>query len=120
MKFLFVLLTFTTLFAQETHKLPMPQATPSVAAASTTNDKNILIIEPKARAGDFVQAFDLLRKDKPTLKIMLRTSNHLIVNVTDITASTGGTLMYIKTLSNQGTRIQVVPLEEIMEIAYSP
>jgi hypothetical protein len=120
MKSTFFLLLTATIFAQEARKMPAaPQTVPTVAAA-VSNEKSILLIEPKARANDFVQAFDMLRKDKPTLKIMLRTSNHLIMNVTDVTASSGGTLLYIKMLSNQGARIQIIPVEEMMEISYSP
>jgi len=121
MKPIFFLLIASALFAQDASKQAAPQQMPTIpAAAASTNEKSILMIEPKMRAADFVQAFDLLRKDKPTLQLMLRTSNNLIMNVTDVTAASSGTLLFVKVLSNQGTRIQVVPIEEMMEITYSP
>lgn len=109
------------LFLFFAHAVFAQEAPPAaVAATTTTTNKSVMIIDPKARANDFVQAFDLLRKDKPTLKIGVRTSSGMVMNVTDITAAPGGTLLWIRVLSNQGTKIQVVPVEEMMEINYSP
>jgi hypothetical protein len=84
------------------------------------DNKSVMIIDPKARANDYVQAFDFLRKDKPTLKIMIRTTQAMFIGVTDVTASSSGTLLMVKTLSNQGLKTQFVPIEQIMEINYSP
>ncbi len=104
-----------TLIAQEAP--PMPASAPIV---SEPRARSTLIIDPKARSNDLIQAFDQLRKDKPTLKILVRTASGSFSNVTDMTATTGGTLLLIKVLSNQGTRTQVVPIEEVMELNYSP
>lgn len=117
MKLAMFLLLANVILAQEAPKVPMPTA-PVVTA--TNSDKSVIVIDSKARTNDFVQAFDMLRKDKPTLKIMVRTSSTTFQNVTDIAAAPGGTLLLIKVLSNQGPRIQIVPVEEMMEINYSP
>ncbi|MBU6382733.1 MAG: hypothetical protein KGQ49_03545 [Verrucomicrobia bacterium] len=91
------------------------------AIASIPNTgKSVILIEPKARAADFAQAFDMLRKDRPTQKIIIRTAAGELNNVTDVSASTGGTLLMIKMLSSQGVRITIVPIEQVMEIGYSP
>lgn len=116
MKYLTLLFLANALIAQEAAKTP---PAPLVSAMNTGN-KSIVVIDPKARAADYVQAFDLLRKDKPTMKIMVRTASGALMNVTDLTAASGGTLLLLRILSNQGTRIQVLPVEEIMEINYSP
>lgn len=113
MKYLLTLLIANALIAQEAPKAA------AVSAASNGN-KSMIVIEPKARAADYVVAFDQLRKDKPTLKIIARTANGSILNISDLTAAPGGTLLFLRILSNQGTRIQVVPVEEMMEITYSP
>ena len=110
MKYFFFLCLASVLVAQEAPK----------AAAAATGNKSIIVIEPKARAQDYIQAFDQLRKDKPTLKIMVRLTNGVALTVSELSATSGGTLLLMKSLSSQGTRIQVVPVEEIMEITYSP
>ncbi len=117
MKYVTLFLLANALFAQEAPKSPPASASPLV---STTTNKSVIVIDPKARANDYVQAFDFLRKDKPTLKIAVHTTSAAIQNVTDITATSGGTLLLLKIFSNQGTRTQIVPVEEIMEINYSP
>lgn len=117
MKYLILLLLTGALIAQE-----KPQASSAQApvAAMDEQGRSVMIIDPKARAADFAQAFDFLRKDKPTLKIMVRTLDARILNVTDVTASAGGTLLMIKILSSQGVKTQILPVEQIMEINYSP
>lgn len=114
MKYCFLPILFfgSALFAQE--------ATPTAAAASTMN-RSLVMIDPKGRSNDYVQAFDFLRKDKPTQKIMVRIMNGMTLsNVTEITAAQSGTLLMIKFLSNSGNKIQIVPIEDIMELNYSP
>ncbi len=117
MKFCFLPILFfsSALFAQDT--------TPSQTAAATasTMNRSIIMIDPKGRANDYSQAFDFLRKDKPTQKIMVRMMNGMILsNVSEITATQSGTLLMIKFLSNSGNKTQIVPIEDIMELNYSP
>lgn len=119
MKFPLILLIANALVAQEAAK-PVAPPTPPAAVAATIDNKSVMIIDPKARTNDYVQAFDFLRKDKPTLKIMVRTTQSIILGVTDVTASASGTLLMIKTLSNQGIKVQFIPVEQVMEINYSP
>jgi len=111
-----LLLLSGALFAQD--------AAPTQAAAapaSTMMNRSIIMIDPKGRANDYVQAFDFLRKDKPTLKIMVRIMNNMtLANVTEITPMQSGTLLIIKFMSNSGSKVQIVPIEEIMELNYSP
>lgn len=109
----------TSLVAQEAEK---PPATPPPATnfPLTPQSKSLITLDAKARANDYVHAFDMLKKDKPTLKIMVRTTSNTFSNVTDIAATQGGTLLLVKLLSTQGSRIQIVPIEEIVEINYSP
>ncbi len=113
-----------SLIAQESDK-KSPSAGPVVSdkKSPSTNDKTNYpySIDPKARASDIAQAFDHLRKDKPTLKVSIRTnSGAMLMNVTEVTASSNGTLLYVRYPSNQGSRLQVVPIEDVAEISYSP
>lgn len=126
MKYAIIVLFAASLTAQEappTAPLPqMPAAQPAapVVSAMTSTDKSVIVIDPKTRAADYAQAFDFLRRDKPSLKINIATSNALFSNVTELSVTKGGTLLFLKFLSNQGTKTHVVPVEDIMEISYSP
>ena len=83
-------------------------------------EKSVLFIDPKNRATDYVQAFELLRKDKPSVKISLKTERDPVIsNIGEITASANGTLLFVKVPSNQGSKYVIVPIEELVEIGYS-
>lgn len=117
MKYAILILLAISLSAQETP--PLPAANPVIT--SMNNNKSVIVIDPKVRADDYVQAFDFLRRDKPTQKIVIRTTTGMTYfNVTDLSITKGGTLFLVKFLSTQGSKTQILPLEEIVEIAYSP
>ena len=64
--------------------------------------------------------YELLKKDKPTLKISLRTTAGVIyTNISELTAASGGTLLFVKNISQQGSKYTVLPVEEVAEINYS-
>ncbi len=115
MKYITFLLMIQALLAQDP-----PKTAPEAAAAKADSTKSMMLIDPKARANDFAQAFEFLRKDKPTQKIQIRTSNTVLQSVSEVSASSGGTFLMIKLLTNQGVRVEFVPIEQVMEIQYSP
>lgn len=116
-----ILLISAILAAQELAPAEKATTTPAPTAAVTVQEnRSALIIEPKMRAQDYAQAFELLRREKPTLKINIQTANGMIGNVADLTASDNGTLMLVKVPFSQGTKYQIVPIEDIKEISYSP
>jgi hypothetical protein len=99
--------------------LAAPETPP--AAITTTTSRSVLVIDPKARANDWMQAFDLLRKDKPTAKMMVRTlSGQTLSNISDLSVTQGGTLFMLRIVSNQGYKYQFLPVEELLEVTYSP
>jgi hypothetical protein len=108
------------LAAQEPAVLEKASATPVAAAAATMEGHSSMIIEPKARAQDYREAFELLRKEKPTVKINIQTSTGTLANVSDLSAAANGTLMLVKVPFPQGTKYLIVPIEDIKEVAYSP
>lgn len=116
MKYTVFLLIAGALHAQEITKPPLDTA---AAAVIDSSSKSVMLIDPKARAADYAQAFDFLRKNQPTQKIVIKTQSSVLMNVTDVTPSTGGTLLLVKILSAQGNRTQIVPVEQITEIGYS-
>ena len=113
-----LLLVAALLAAQEPAKAE--KVTPAPAAAIAMESRSSLIIEPKSRALDYVQAFELLRREKPTLKINIQTSSGTLANVVELSSADNGTLMLVKIPFTQGTKYQIVPIEDIKEIAYSP
>ena len=98
---LFLLLA-SSLPAQEA---PHPEKAAAVAAAVVAPevDKSVLFIDPKSRAADYVQA-----------------AGGTNLNISELTASSSGTLLFAKVPSNSGSKYLIVPIEEILEIAYSP
>lgn len=121
MKYLFLILT-SVCFAQT-----IPEALEnkkSEAATIATNLKassnSVIVIDPKARAKDLTQAFAMLRKEKPSLRISVATVHGVLNGVTDLQASSGGTLIILKLLSSQGSQTNIIPVEQIVEIGYSP
>ncbi|MBS0624752.1 MAG: hypothetical protein JSS32_01725 [Verrucomicrobia bacterium] len=109
MKYILPLFFAASLFADDN--------LPAIAASGT---KSLVVIEAKSRASDLAQAFDLLKRDKSTLKINMRTTSGAnIPNVVELTPSTNGTLLFLKILSSQGLRYQVVFTDEVAEINYS-
>ena len=96
------------------------KSTPVPVAAAAQESRSSLIIDPKSRAHDYAQAFELLRREKPTLKINIQTSNGILANVAELSSADNGTLMLVKVPFSQGTKYQIIPIEDIKEIAYSP
>lgn len=120
MKYASLLLLVAPLLAQEAAPTPPTPAAVAVTATPAPGAKCVIVIDPKVRGSDYIQAFDYLRRDKPTMKIVIRTTGGTqFYNVTDLSATTGGTLLLVKYLSNQGNKTQIVPVEDIVEIAYS-
>jgi hypothetical protein len=115
------LLLAQALLAEEA--FPDKKNVPAAAVSSTQigQQRSLYVIDPKIRAADYVQAYDFLRKDKPTLKIRILLLNGMeLSNVTELSTTQGGTLLIAKYLSNQGTKAQIVAVEEIGDISYSP
>ncbi len=103
---IFICFAAISLQAEETPSIPLPKA--------------IFPIDHTRRTADMFQAYDVLKKDKPTLKIALRTTSGAIyANVTELMAASGGTLLFVKNLSQQGSKYTILPVEEIAEINYS-
>jgi len=117
MKYLVYLLMTTTLFAKDNPTTAQVLNEPAIASSS--NSKSVIMITAKERSGDFVQAFNLLRKEKPTLKISIRTANEVLNNITDLSVTQNGTLFLIKLSTPQGPKMVVLPLEDLEEISHS-
>jgi len=101
--FLFILLAseMKTSFAEEVHR------------------RNSLIIDPTLRALDYQQAYETLRKEKPSNKVCITLVNGTnLTNITEMQKMSSSTLFLIRYNSPQGLKIQVVELEAILGIGY--
>jgi hypothetical protein len=81
--------------------------------------RSIMVIPPKERALDYVKAFELLKLEKPSAKIFFQlSSNKIINNIIDIALLDNGTLLLFKIATTQGTKLVIVPIEDIQEISH--
>jgi hypothetical protein len=89
-------------------------------AALPTNTRSVLVMEAKARAEDILKAYDLLKKEKPTLKISAKTySGQVLSNIVDIIAMPNGTMLLFRLSSTQGLKNQMISVDDILELFYS-
>lgn len=111
------------LLAAATAPIPPEMASAPQTSQGTTKAAapgSFVTIDPKGRAHDYIEAFELLRKEKPTLKVGMKLQDGTFFgNVTDLSAAGSGTLLFVKILSSQGARYMIVPVEQVAEINYS-
>lgn len=90
---------------------------PSIEVSSSPH----LAIDPKARASDYVQAFEILRKEKTSGKVFFQLKNStLISSIIEVTPMNNSSLLLFRYNTAQGIKLQVVPIEEIQGISYVP
>jgi hypothetical protein len=93
--------------------------TPPHHRAAGTPITTYMMISPSARALDFQQAFEQMRKEKSTGKVYFELADGTIIsNIIDMTMMTNATLIMFRFNSNQGIRFQVVKVEDILNIRY--
>jgi hypothetical protein len=112
-KILFFICLPLTIFSAETQTAQQAATTPSKI-------RTIMSIDPKARALDYAQAFEMLRKEKTSNKVVFQLADgSTLSNVIEMTVIGNGTLILFKVSSNtQGIRLQVVEVEKILAISH--
>jgi hypothetical protein len=94
-----------------------PTDTPT--ALPIQQEGSIMTIPPSARALDFQQAFETMRKEKSTGKVYFQLiDGTTIANIIDMTLMSNSTLILFRFNSPQGIRFQVVKVEDIDNILY--
>lgn len=119
MKYLFLIISSLS-FAQTLPAAVENKQAEAALTATQVSGKSVVIIDPKARSKDLAEAFVLLRKEKPSHKITVATVHGILNGVTDLQPSSGGTLIILKLLSSQGSEMNIIPVEQIVEIGYTP
>lgn len=93
----------------------------AIAPSPQSQNHCKLSIEAKARSEDILRAYDLLKKEKPTLKISARTySGQTLNNIVDMTAMPNGTLLLFRISSTQGVKNQFVSVDDLLDLFYTP
>jgi hypothetical protein len=96
--------------AQSSIPPPMTQGTPV---------QSYMAISPSARALDFQQAFEQLRKEKTAGKVYFQLiDGTTIANIIEMSLMSNSTLILFRFNSNQGIRFQIVKIEDILNIYY--
>jgi hypothetical protein len=91
--------------------------TPSLPAPSSEGLRTVMTIDPKMRALDYSQAFELLRREKTSNKVLFQlVDGSSLTNVIDLTVIGQGTLLLFKCGTPQGIKHQVIGVEKILSI----
>ncbi len=84
-----------------------------------TSTQSYMMIAPAARAADFQQAFEMLKKEKTAGKVYIQLADgSTITNVIDMSLMSNSTLVLFRYNSPQGILLQLVRVEEIQTIGY--
>lgn len=111
MKVIFFLALPFALAAEETPQQSSPPLLPG--------SRSMIVIEAKARSDDVVKAYELLKREKPTLKISARTvSGQILSNIADITPMPNGTLLLFRLSTNLGVKNQFISVEDVADLFY--
>ncbi len=104
-----LLLSGAMLFAEEPKSIPM-----------TGEASSYLMIDPKSRALDLKEAFELFRKEKTATKVVIQLANQTsISNILDFNVMQNGTIIVVRYNSVQGIKFMMVNVEDIVAISSS-
>lgn len=99
--------------------------TPNNAADTTlpfhpgATTQSYMIITPTARAQDFQQAYETLKKEKSAGKVYFQLADgSKLFNVIEMTLMPNSTLVLFRLNSQQGINFQIVRIEDIATINY--
>ncbi len=91
----------------------------NLSFAEDSYRKSSLMIDPTMRALDYQQAYETLRKEKPSNKVCISLLNgSSLSNIIEMQKMANSTLFLIRYNSPQGIKIQAVELESIIGIGY--
>ena len=78
-----------------------------------------MMIPPAARAADFQQAFEQLRKEKTTGRVYFQLNDGtMISNVIEMTLMANSTLILFRYNSTNGVGFKLVKVEDILQLGY--
>jgi hypothetical protein len=78
-----------------------------------------MVVTPAARAADFQQAFDILKREKSAGKVYFELADGTTIgNVIDMSPMSNSTVILFRYNSSQGIQYQVVKIEDIVNLRY--
>lgn len=91
----------------------------SAIARMAESANSVIVIDPKARAADYMEAFKLLKQEKSTTKVFFQLADgKKISNVIDIKMMPESTLVMFRYSTPKGIQFQVVEIENIVSIMH--
>lgn len=114
----FLLISSSHLYADYVTIAPPEKTTPPPLSKESVI--SYMIIEPQARALDYQQAFEQLRKEKTSGKVYFQLTNgNTICNIIDMTLMPNSTMILFRFNTTQGIKLQTVKVEEIVSLHYN-
>lgn len=105
--------------AQEQKTAAMKQQMQALAETMPSTSRSIMVIDPKERASDYLKAWELLKQEKSTAKVVFELSDgKKISNVIDMKLMPGNTLIVFRYSTPQGIQFQVVEVEDLAGIMH--
>lgn len=99
-----------------TAKTITPKQAQAVAQKSQ-GSSSVMILDPKSRAADYQEAFNLLKAEKSTAKVIFHLNDgQQISNVIDMKMMPNNTIVVFRYNSPQGVMLQAVEIEAIDSI----
>jgi len=92
---------------------------PAEQLPTVSSGKSPVLIEAKARADDLVKAYEAFKKEQPTFRVAARLANGTsLSNILELSAMPNGTLFLVKLSSPLGTKLQIIPVDEIVDFYF--
>ncbi|GAB4187155.1 MAG: hypothetical protein Tsb0015_05600 [Simkaniaceae bacterium] len=105
---------------QQLQEAKMLDKEAAASAKASAKENSLLIIEPKNRAKDFMEAYQTLKKEKAAGAIQFHlSSGQVLSHITDIKLLEGGTLLIFQMSTPKGQKFEVVKIEDIQSISFS-
>ncbi len=93
--------------------------TSSIAGITSGNTKSVMMIDPKARAEDFIKAFEKLRNEIPPQKIYFHIIHTKpLNNILSLSLMENGTLLIFRIANPSGAEYKIIPIEDVLEITH--
>lgn len=83
-----------------------------------SGSQEVMIINPEKRAQDFKAAFDLLKSQAQSEKIVfLLTDKSTISGIMEVSVLPGGTMLSFMINTTRGVKYKIIPIEQIQSIS---
>lgn len=106
--------------AEEQKESSKSSTTSSYVPISASSSRSVMVIDPKQRADDLIQAYQDLLKDRTSSRIYFRTAHGTTINgIVEAKPSTNGTMLIFKISTKQGLEYVFVFTEDIVEVGHS-